>query len=123
MKARLGANLIFVKDVRKSKDWYKKVLGMNVVDYRPPEFLEMKLGRNIFYIESYNDKRAAGFRKVKIGGRSSIVFAVGDIHKFIEKMKKLRVRIIVQPVQQIWGGWNAVIADPDGNEFVIDQDN
>ena len=123
MKVRLGANIIFVRDIEKSKIWYEKVIGMKVVEYRPPEFLEMKLGKNIFYIETYNEKRAEGFKEVKIGGRSSAIFAVKDIKKFLERVRKLKVKIIVEPVKQFWGGWNAVISDLDGNEFVIDQDN
>ncbi|MSS74528.1 VOC family protein [Candidatus Pacearchaeota archaeon] len=123
MDVKLGANLIGVKDVTKAKDWYKEVFGMNVVEFRPPEFLEMKLGKNIFYIETANPKRAKGFEKeFNVGGRSSAIFYVDDIHKFIARCKKLGVKVVVKPVQQFWGGWNAVIADPEGNEFIIDSD-
>lgn len=121
MKVKLGANLIGVKDVTKAKEWYSKIFGMKVVEYRPPEFLEMKLGKNIFYIETANPKRAKGFEEeFNVGGRSSAIFEVGDIHKFISRCRKNRVKIVVMPVKQFWGDWNAVIADPDGNEFIID---
>ncbi len=119
---RLGANLIFVSNVTKSKKWYEAVLGMTSVEFRPPEFLEMKLGANRFYIETSSNNRAAGFRRARIGVRTSIVFAVDNIELTIRKMKRQRVRVIVEPVQQFWGGWNAIISDPDGNEFILDQD-
>lgn len=123
MKVELGANLIGVKDMTKAKAWYSNVFGMKVVDFRPPEFLEMKLGSNTFYIETANPKRAKGFEEeFNIGGRSSAIFAVDDIHKFMKHAKKHKAKIIISPIQQFWGGWNAVIADPDGNEFIIDQD-
>lgn len=122
MKLKLGANLIFVKDISKSIGFYQKVLGMKIIEYRPPEFLEMKLGKNTFYIETYNPKRAEGFKDVKIGGRTSIVFEVDNIKKFIEKCKRNNINVVIEPVKQFWGGWNAVIADPDGNEFTIDED-
>ncbi len=124
MKIKLGANLIGVKDVTKAKVWYERVFDMKVVEFRPPEFLEMKLGKNIFYIETKNPKRAKGFEEeFNIGGKSSAIFAVDDIHKFIKKCKKLNVRVIIEPVKQFWGGWDAMIADPDGNRFIIDEDN
>ena len=120
---KLSANIIFVTDLARAKQWYEEVMGMKSIDYRPPEFLEMTLGKDHFYIESENPKRAPGFQKVQIGIRSSAIFAVEDIHQFIEQAKKLGTKIVVEPVQQFWGDWNAVIADPDGNEFVIDAEN
>lgn len=119
---KLAANLIFVNDVAAAQAWYEKVLGMEHVSSRLPEFLEMKLGENTFWIETHNDKRAEGFNEVKIGGRHSAVFAVEDIKKTIEEMRAKGVTIVREPVQQFWGGWNAVIADPDGNEFILDED-
>ena len=95
---------------------------MEVVEYRPPEFLEMKLGDATFYIETHNDKRERGFKEASIGGRMSAVFAVDHLKDLIEELRAKGVRIVVEPVQQFWGGWNAVIADPDGNEFVLDDD-
>ena len=79
--------------------------------------------KNIFYIETYNDKRAEGFKDVKIGGRLSAIFKVDDIKNYIEELRSKGVKILVEPIEQFWGGWNAIISDPDGNEFVIDQDN
>ncbi len=95
---------------------------MEVVEYRPPEFLEMKLGNATFYIETSNEKRADGFKDAHIGGRMSAIFAVSHLPEIIEELRAKNVRIVVEPVQQFWGGWNAVIADPDGNEFVLDDD-
>lgn len=122
MKIKLGANLIFVTDIERAKKWYEDVFGMVSKDYRPPEFLEMKLGDSIFYIETLNDKRAEGFRDIKVGGRHSAVFEVENIRNIITELKKKNVKIIIEPVKQFWGGWNAVIADPDGNEFILDDD-
>ena len=124
MKISLGANLIGVKNITKAQEWYTKVFGMKTVECRPPEFLEMKLGTNTFYIETKNPKRAKGFEEeFRVGERSSAIIAVSNMQAFIQKCKKLKVKILVQPIKQFWGGWNAVIADPDGNEFIIDQDD
>ena len=116
----LGANLIWVTDLERAKRWYEDVFGMVAGEYRPPEFLEMKLGDATFYIETVNDKRAPGLQHVSVGGRHSAVFVVENIKKTIEGLRAKGVRIVVEPVQQYWGDWNAVIADPDGNEFILD---
>jgi predicted enzyme related to lactoylglutathione lyase len=74
-------------------------------------------------LKQKNPKRAKGFKEeFNVGQRSSAIFAVPNMKAFIAKCRKLKVKIVVEPVQQLWGGWNAVIADPDGNEFIIDQD-
>ncbi len=118
----LGANLIYVTDLPRARQWYQDVFGMEEVEYRPPEFLQMKLGDATFYIETANDKRAEGFKEVHIGGRSSAVFNVDNLASFVVGAKNKGARIVVEPVEQFWGGLNAVIADPDGNEFILDQD-
>ena len=122
MKIRLSANLIFVSDISRAKGWYEDVFGMIAEEYRPPEFLQMRLGDSAFYIETRTDKRAPGFQDVSIGGRHSAVFEVDDLQSTIEYLRRKGVRIVVEPVQQFWGGWNAVIADPDNNEFILDED-
>lgn len=122
MKIKLEANLIFVTDIDRAKKWYEDVFGMVSEEYRPPEFLQMRLGDDIFYIETSNDMRADGFRDTKVGGRHSAVFVVENINEVITDLKTKGVKVVVEPVLQFWGGWNAVIADPDGNEFILDDD-
>lgn len=119
----LGANLINVTDLTKAKEWYETVIGMEVLEYRPPAFLETKLGDNHFYIETESELREEGFKKELVGGKTSIVFSVDNLKETIEKMRAQGVTILVEPVQQFWGGWNAKIADPDGNIFILDEDN
>ncbi len=119
---KLSANLILVTDVAKAKQWYEDVFGMKTLEFRPPDFLEMSLGDSTFYIETFNEKRSEGFKEVRIGGRHTAVFEVDNIKETIEQLRSKGVKIVVEPVQQFWGGWNAVIADPDGNEFILDDD-
>ncbi len=123
MITALGANLINVTDLSRAKKWYEEVIGMETVEYRPPAFLEMKLGENVFYIETESDLREEGFKKELVGGKTSIVFLVHDIQATIEKMRLQNVTILVEPIRQFWGGWNAKIADPDGNVFILDEDS
>jgi predicted enzyme related to lactoylglutathione lyase len=39
----------------------------------------------------------------------------------MEQAKKHGATIVSEPVKQTWGWYDAVIADFDGNEFVIEQ--
>ncbi len=121
-KIRLSANIIYVTDLPRAKAWYEKNFGMKTVEYRPPEFLEMTLGDQIFDIETENPKRPEGFREVQIGGASSAIFAVDDLKKTIEEMRAKGVKIVAEPVEPFWGGLVAKVADPDGNVFTIDQE-
>lgn len=121
-KIRLSANIIYVTDLPRAKAWYEKNFGMKTVEYRPPEFLEMTLGDQIFYIETENPKRPEGFQEVSVGGASSAIFAVDDLKKTIEAMRAKEVKIVAEPVEPFWGGLVAKVADPDGNIFTIDQE-
>ncbi len=118
---RLEANVIFVSDVPRAEAWYARVLGMVTVELRPPEFLQMRLGQHSFYIETPSPRRAPGFEGGPVGGRSSVVFGVADVAAFCRFAAAEGATIRVAPVKQHWGGVNAVIADPDGNEFVLDE--
>jgi tRNA-binding EMAP/Myf-like protein/predicted enzyme related to lactoylglutathione lyase len=121
-KLQLSANIVYVTDLPRAKAWYEKNFGMKTIEYRPPEFLEMTLGEQVFYIETESPKRREGFREVQIGGMHSAILAVDNLKKTIEELRANGVKIVVEPVTQFWGGINAKVADPDGNIFTLDQD-
>lgn len=121
MKLRIGAHLVFVSDVEKSKTFYRDILGLNLVEENP-HFTEYELSGGVLYVEEKNPGRAKGFESVRIGGPTGVVLAVDDIQEAVDHLKKHDVRIIVEPIEQTWGGWNAIFADFDGNEFILDDD-
>ena len=121
MKVSLGAHLIFVSDVQASKTFYRDILGLELVEENP-HFTEYTLPGGHLYVEEKNPDRAKGFDEVHIGGPTGVVLAVDDIHATIEVLRRANVAILVEPIEQVWGGWNAVIADPDGNQFILDED-
>lgn len=122
MKVSLGAHLIFVSNVEVSKAFYRDILGLELVEENP-HFTEYRIDGGTLYVEEKNPERAKGFDQVRIGGATGVVLAVEDIRSAVDELKAKGVRIIVEPVEQVWGGWNAVIADPDGNEFILDEDH
>ncbi|MBI4151515.1 VOC family protein [Candidatus Woesearchaeota archaeon] len=121
-KPFLSANIIGVRDVESARIWYADVFGMELVTLKLPYFCEMKLGDASFLIEKHSLERPLGFQDIPTGVRVSAIIGVDDIKAFIDIVREKGVTVVHNPVQQAWGGWNAVIRDPDGNEFVIDQD-
>ena len=122
MKTYLAANIIGVNDVEKASQWYADIFGMELVELKPPNFCEMKLGDNFFLIEKHSPDRPIVFQDIPTGVRVSAIIGVDDIKAFIDEIKSKGVKVVHEPVLQSWGGWNAVIQDPYGNEFIIDQD-
>ena len=118
---RLGTILIGVKDLNISRKFYEEILGIEIIDFRPP-FMEGKLGDTEFNIEENADYRDSDWAEKNIGGRKSFTLEVDDILKFIENAKINGVKIIHEPKKQDWGWYDAVISDVDGNEFVIEQE-
>lgn len=121
MNLRIGAHLIFVSDVEKAKLFYGEILGLKLVEENP-HFTEYQLPGGSFYVEEKNPERARGFDSVHIGGPTGVVLAVDDIHEAVSSLKEKGVQILVEPIEQVWGGWNAIFSDPDGNEFILDED-
>lgn len=122
MKFSLGAHLIFVTNVEVSKVFYRDILGFELIEENP-HFTEYTLPGGRLYVEEKNPSRAKGFENVHIGGPTGIVLAVEDIRGAIEELRRASVAILVEPIQQTWGGWNAIIADADGNQFILDEDH
>lgn len=109
MKVSLGMNLIGVTDLEKAKIWYQNVFRMELVEYKSPSFMEMRLGTALFNIETYSEQREEGFKEVPVGGLKSCVFQVEHIDEFIENCKKYEVKILTSPVLQSFGWWTAKI--------------
>lgn len=122
MKFSLGAHPIFVSDVEKVKNFYRDILGLELTEENP-HFTEYRIDGGTLYVEEKNPDRAKGFDSVHIGGPTGIVLAVDDIKTTVEELRMKGVAITAEPIEQVWGGWNAVIADADGNEFILDEDH
>ena len=55
----------------------------------------------------------------KPGGRLSCVLETHDLNTTVEEIKRNGGKIVQPATKQFYGGSNAIIADPDGNEFVL----
>jgi catechol 2,3-dioxygenase-like lactoylglutathione lyase family enzyme len=122
IKLKLGPIQLFVSDLEKAKRWYSNMLGMKLLkEYPKFKCILMKFGKIEFDIGVPNPSWGKGWKKVKVGGKTSIVFETDDIFKATNKLKKKGVRFIEEPCKKSWGEYKAVFIDPDGNEFSLIQ--
>ncbi len=120
-KAKLGVLIIGVSDLNEAKTFYENVFGMKIKEFRPP-FMQGELDSVEFNIEENAPYRHSNWASKNIGNRKSFTFEVEDIFKFLEQAEKNGARVVEKPTKQEWGWCDAVIADMDENEFVIEQE-
>lgn len=120
MKIKLSSILIGVTNIKDSKWFYEKVLGMSFEEFRPP-FASARLGSIEFNIEENTDYRDSNWAQNHIGGRKQFSFEVENLDDFLDYARSLGVEIVQNKQIQSWGWAEAVICDPDKNEFLIEQ--
>ena len=116
-KSTIGIRYI-VNDVAEAIDFYKEMLGFNVVMHPAPGFAMLeKEGLNLFL-----NQPGAGGAGQKMpdgevpapGGWNRIQVQVDDLAKEIEKLKGKKARFRNELVQGI-GGKQILLQDPSGN--------
>lgn len=118
---KVSSILIGVSDLTKSKPFYEEILGMTFDEFRPP-FSSARLGNVEFNIEENADYRAKDWAENYIGGRKQVSFHVDDLEAFLSKVSDFGGKIIQKSETKPWGWKEAIIADSDGNEFIIEQE-
>lgn len=117
---KVSSILIGVNDLNKVKSFYEQVFGFQFNEFRPP-FASAHLDGVEFNIEENADYRAANWAGDYIGGRKHVSFQTDGLEKFLAQAESLGAKIIELPQDKPWGWKEAIIADPDGNEFIIEQ--
>jgi predicted enzyme related to lactoylglutathione lyase len=120
-KPRLGVLLIGVRDLAKARPFYEQVFGLEVDEVRP-HFMSAHLGEIEFNIEENSPDRRGDWVRHNLGTRKAFCFKVEDIHSFVEGAKAAGASVVEEPLLRPWHWYEAVIADPDGNEFVLESE-
>jgi methylmalonyl-CoA/ethylmalonyl-CoA epimerase len=120
---------ISVPDLEASIDWYRDMLGFSIkkrltIDTISARIAFMKHGD--FYIELFETKGAATLpedrrypdRDIQTHGTKHLAFAVQDVHKFVDVLKKRGVDIAMD-VSMMEGKAMAFIRDNAGNLIEI----
>lgn len=113
--------VIGVKSLIQSRSFYEQVLGITFAEFRPP-FASFFLDGVEFNIEENSEHRDVSWAKNYIGGRKGITFSVKNIAQFLSNAEAFPAQIVQHAEKKPWGWIEAVIADQDGNEFLIEQE-
>ena len=114
---------VFVKDQDKAKVFYTDVLGLN-------ERIDTMMGENFRWLEVAPEKGQAsislampfpGMPAEAVGGPTGMIFDVSDVKNMVKELKAKGATITQEPTEQAWGGIEARVVDPDGNEFGLVQ--
>lgn len=117
----MEAVTVHIRDVERARKFYRDVLGLKEVDYRP------EISRAAYAIPGTSTLLTMHVQADGEGGRepgtvSGIVFSSSDPAAACAEIKRRGGTVVNEPVtakQPIGTVTRAVFADPDGNEFVI----
>jgi len=111
---------LVVKDVVVTAEYYRDILGFNIIDYfmNPPVYAMVERdGFQIHFAKSdINEiKTNYDFRKIAF----DFIIWVPEIDKFYYEVKSRNAWIIEEITQKIYGSREFVISDIDGHRILI----
>ncbi|MCF7831294.1 MAG: VOC family protein [Candidatus Pacebacteria bacterium] len=118
---KVSSILIGVSDLNQARIFYENVFGMKFDEFRPP-FASATLDGIEFNIEEDAPVRSADWAKINIGTRKNISFESDNLDVFLQQALLHGAKIIKEIETKPWGWKEVIIADPDGNEFIIEQE-
>lgn len=119
---KISSVLIGVSNLEKAKPFYETVFGFVFDEFRPP-FASATFDHIEFNIEENTPARDKDWAERNIGTRKNISFETDDLEGFLGLVVTNGGGIIKQPRDTPWGWREAVIADMDGNEFLVEQNS
>ncbi len=117
---QVSSILVGVSNLAQSRPFYEDLLEMTFNEFRPP-FASALLGDVEFNIEEDADYRKKDWAKIYVGGRKNVSFQVEDLNDFLKKTLAFGAKIVQGAEEKPWGWKEAIIADWDGNEFIVEQ--
>jgi predicted enzyme related to lactoylglutathione lyase len=108
---------VHIRDVKKARTFYRDALGLKELDYSEEGQYAMYKLPGAGYLGIHKQGKDEPGRKA--GTVSGVYFKVADVKRVASQIAKKGGRVTDKPEKKPWGDWNATIADPDGNEFVI----
>jgi predicted enzyme related to lactoylglutathione lyase len=108
---------VFVSDLSRAVSFFRDTVGL------PLEFSSPEHGYASFDAGNIRLGIALpGPGNVELVGRhTGIGFEVADLEAEHARLSGLGVLFTMPPTRQPWGGFMALISDPDGNIFYLDQ--
>lgn len=124
MKPRLNIVTLGVKDLQKSKEFYKNALGWEPAQGSDENIVFFHHGGIVLGLYPV-DKLAedAGISEER-SGFSGVTLAINQdsknaVTETFERAVKNGAKVLVEPRETFWGGFDAYFADPDGHTWEI----
>lgn len=108
---------VFVSDLDRAIGFYEQQLGL-ALEHTSPEhgYASLSAGPvRLGLAVVGSDQQELLSRHTGVG------LAVSDLEAEHRRLSRLGVRFTMPPTRQPWGGFMALVADPDGNVFYLDQ--
>jgi catechol 2,3-dioxygenase-like lactoylglutathione lyase family enzyme len=111
---------VFVSDLARAVEFYRGTLGL------PLAFQDERFGYAAFTPKGVRlglarVDPAAPESASLLGRHTGVGFGVRDLRATHAALAAKGVRFTMPPTEQPWGGFMAMVADPDGNVFYLDQ--
>ena len=108
---------IFISDLDRAIEFYRDKLGLQL-QFSSPEHRYASLAAGAVRLGI----AVPGPDQAELVGRhTGVGLEVADLEAEHTRLRKLGVVFSMPPTRQPWGGFMALISDPDGNVFYLDQ--
>jgi uncharacterized glyoxalase superfamily protein PhnB len=116
----LSASLT-VKDLQKSLDWYRDVLGFNIDQRHEREgtLMAVSLRAGDVRILINQDNGAKGWDRVKGEGFSLMITTDQNVDEIAQRIKERGGTLETEPADMPWGARAFRVKDPDGFKLAI----
>ncbi len=124
MKPRLNIVTLGVKNLRKSKEFYKNALGWEPAKGSDENIVFFNHGGIALALYSLDKLAEDAGISAKTSGFSGVTLAINQDYKealdeTFEKAVENGAQPLVTPRETFWGGYDAYFADPDGHPWEI----
>ena len=108
---------VFVRDLERSLEFYRDALGLAVERADDAHgYASLRAGAVNLGLAVVGD----GDRAL-LGRHTGVGLAVDDLEAEAQRLSALGVAMPMPPTRQPWGGFLALVADPDGNVLYLDE--
>lgn len=105
--------MLVCSDLNRSRDFYRRVLGLKLITDRSPDWVEFQLAPGItFGLHPRSDVLAVRPGSLQLG------FSVENVDRFVADCAAMHVPILQYPYDETFGRV-AIISDPDGYPIQI----
>jgi predicted enzyme related to lactoylglutathione lyase len=110
---------VFVSDFDRALAFYRNTLGLKVLvedtDFGYESFDTNGAGFAIAAVDPASEQAAL------VGRHTGIGWGVPSVDESYEALAAAGARFSAPPARQPWGGYMALLEDPDGNVFYLDE--